>query len=169
MTGEQLKHYFDFYGKSLFTYAMRFTFNKEDAEDLVATVFVKLWECDLTATANIKAWLFHVIKNEGINHRKMKKNRKAKCLYGIDKDEEYGEIYGTNDPDMKIIFGDLLKLVHDETDKFPPGMRTVFQKYFWEGKTFQEIAEELNIPEQIVRNRKTDAVKKLRLLKAIDI
>jgi len=71
MKADELEIVYRKYYQSLFIYAFSLTCNKEDAEDLVANTFVKALLS--FEEGNLKAWLYHVLKNEFYNLYKKRK------------------------------------------------------------------------------------------------
>lgn len=71
MKHDELEVTYKKYYQSLFLFAFSLTRNKEDAEDLVANVFVKALLS--YHSGNLKAWLYTVLKNEYYNYYKKRK------------------------------------------------------------------------------------------------
>src|ERR1700730_14375536 len=72
-----LKDVFELYGGSLFFFAKNIIDNKEEAEDIVAESFIKLWRQRATFVEqrNIKAYLYVITKNACLNYLKHKKRK----------------------------------------------------------------------------------------------
>lgn len=88
MDNKVIKEVYRLYSQPLYLYALSLCKNKADAEDLVATTFVKaLTSCDYKKD-KIKSWLYTVLKNEFINmYRKNKRFVKERPM----------DQYGTNE------------------------------------------------------------------------
>lgn len=72
MNHSELEKLYNLYAKELFFYALSFTKNKSDAEELVSDAFYQLAMQDIFP-AHIKFWLFHVVKNKFIDNERKKK------------------------------------------------------------------------------------------------
>lgn len=62
------------YYQPLFFYAFSLTQNWEDAEDLVANTFVKVFTC--FEFGNLRAWMYTVLKHDFYNMKKKDRNKR---------------------------------------------------------------------------------------------
>lgn len=154
-----LKDVFELYGGSLFFYAKNIVDDREEAEDIVAESFIKLWRQRATFVEqrNIKAYLYVITKNACLNFLKHKK-RKASSH----KELLYLETEGHDEVMNRILQGELIKIIADEIEKLPDLARKVFKLTFVEGLKPDEIALQLSMPTQNVRNNKSRALELLR-------
>ncbi len=67
---EGYKYLFDHYYFSLCSYSLRFVKNKQDAEDIVQDVFLRLWKgtAKFDTSSSLKAFLYLSVKNASLNH-----------------------------------------------------------------------------------------------------
>ena len=79
---------------SLYNMALRFVFNKEEAEDLVQETYLKAYRFFDTFQkgTNIKAWLFKILRNTFIN--KYRKEKRVNSV--IDKTIDFSYLNLTN-------------------------------------------------------------------------
>ncbi|MBS1597440.1 MAG: RNA polymerase sigma-70 factor [Bacteroidetes bacterium] len=154
-----LKDAFEFYGGPLFFYARNIVEDKEEAEDIVAESFIKLWRQRVTFVEqkNIKAYLYVITKNACLNYLKHKK-RKASSH----KEIMYLETEGHEEVMNRILHSELVKIVSDEIEKLPELAKKIFKLTFVEGLKPDEIALQLSMPTQNVRNNKSRALELLR-------
>ena len=161
-TGDEsaLKDVFDRYGGSLFFFAKNIIDNKEEAEDIVAESFIKLWRQRATFVEqrNIKAYLYVITRNACLNHLKHIKRRNSSH-----KELMYLENEGHEEVMNRVIHAELLKIVQDEIEKLPELAKKIFKLTFVEGLKPDEIALQLSMPTQNVRNNKSRALEILRL------
>jgi RNA polymerase sigma-70 factor (ECF subfamily) len=90
MKNKELELIYKKYYQGLLLYALSFTHNKEDAEDLVSSAFVKAMLS--FNKGNIKAWLYMVLKNEYYNLYKYKKRFVEEEKYSMDLIEDHNDI-----------------------------------------------------------------------------
>lgn len=161
-TGDEsaLKDVFELYGGSLFFFAKNMIDNKEEAEDIVAESFIKLWRQRETFVEqrNIKAYLFVVAKNACLNYLKHIKRKTSSH-----KELMYLENEGHEEVMNRVIHAELMKIVQDEIEKLPDLARKIFKLTFIEGLKPDQIAMQLSMPAQNVRNNKSRALELLRL------
>ena len=74
--------------------------------------------------------------------------------------ENYCESY---DSDSSLLTKELEQLIYDEVNKFPKNVKLVFQKSRNEYKSIKEIATEMSLSEQTVKNNISIALHRLRL------
>lgn len=132
-------------------YALRFTRNDEDANDLVQETMLKAITNynKFKAGTNIKGWLYTILKNHFINnYRQLKKTH----TYVIQGDTISSEnlVYSSikNMGETNFIKEDINKALKELSDFY----YIPFTMYF-EGYKYQEIAEHLDIPIGTVKTR----------------
>ena len=102
-------YYKEHYGK-MFFYAFSLTKNREDAEDLVASAFIKAmlsYEED-----NLTGWMYIVIRNEYINHYNKFKNI-------VSDQEEFTEPVSDEDILEEYILNEKKRWIYNEIFKLP--------------------------------------------------
>jgi len=154
-----LKDVYQIFGSSLFFYAKNMVDEKEEAEDIVAESFIKLWRQRTTFVElkNIKAYLYVITKNACLNFLKHKR-RKASSH----KELMYLESGAQEDIFNNILQNELMQVIQDEIEKLPELAKKVFKLTFIEGLKPDEIALQLSMPTQNVRNNKSRALELLR-------
>jgi RNA polymerase sigma-70 factor (ECF subfamily) len=133
--------------------------NDEQAEDIVANAFIKLWR-NRTGFENldgIRAFMHVAIKNASLNYLRDMQRRSA----------SHKEIYylaekGTNYIENRLIKMELLQMIFEEVETLPPIRRRIFKMIYLEDLTVFEIASQLNITTDTVRVQKARALHALR-------
>lgn len=146
-----MNHYF----KKLCVYAQSLCKDKDQAEDIVQNVFLKLWKRreSLNNTTKLNSLLYKSVYNEFIDqYRQTKKvillEKKHIDLLSKVVDEE---------PDSN--FDKLVKTINSEIDNLPPKCKEVVILSKKEGLTNIEIAEFLKISIKSVESHITKAYK----------
>lgn len=138
------------YKEKLWSFAMSYTHNADDADDLVQDTFLKAirYAENFKQGTNLKAWLFMILKNTFLNNYR-KKNLVKKIMNDqADLSLRFG-IKGSENLGMgKCVMDD----IHTALKNLQSQYAIPFFRYF-EGYKYHEIAEELNIPIGTVKTR----------------
>lgn len=149
-----------FYG-ALYYYVQRIVDNTGEAEEITADSFVKFWKqrTDFQSLENIKAFLYVTARNACYDLLKSKKKQashKEQLSYLTFQPEEDKIVHDE-------IKAEALKQILLEIENLPHQCRKVFKLSYILGFKNREIAEQLGLTLQTVKNQKTRAVKMLRL------
>lgn len=156
---------FRLYYDKLIHIAKTYLVRREDAEEIVQDVFLKLWEQkgSLAKIANINAYLFTLVKRECLNHLRHDRikqeyadkalYRKSTIQYGFLKDEAAS----------LLLENELEQRIMESLELLPEKCKKVFMKSRMEGLKHKEIAEELGISHKTVDNHIAKALSHLRL------
>lgn len=150
---------FEVYSPKLYGFALKYFKNESDAEELVQSVFVKVWENRqaLKSELSFKSYLFTIALNQIRKHF----NRKASSLHyleSLQNDPELIENQAIQNDDYELIL-QRIKLI---IEQIPPRRREIFMKSKLEGKSSKEIAAELNISAGTVDNQVSEALRFIR-------
>ena len=134
--------------------------NNDHAEETVQDVFISIWENRLKTEINrsVIAFLYTCVKNKAYN--RIIKDRTRKKY-----ESKYGEqtiIPVEQENDTKMYSGFML-LIKKAIHELPEKCREIFEMSRFEGLTYDEIADFLNISVKTVENQMGIAFKKLRI------
>jgi len=136
---------------SLSRFALSFTRNEDDANDLVQDTFVKAlrYSSLYKEGTNLKAWLYTIMRNTFINdYRKMVlRNKVVDTTTDLVSDQLLISA-STNQGADSLVQEDINKAF----DNLSPAYSVPFLRFF-EGFKYQEIAEELDMPLGTVKTR----------------
>lgn len=129
------------------------------AEDIVNEVFLKLWQQKkkFENIEEIKKVLYTSIKNSSLNFLRSQKR-------AHERHEVFVHHYWQDDNNMfqEIVFSELLAEIRKAMDTLPEKMRTIFILGYIKQLSNQEIAEQLKLSNQTVRNQKTKSLLRLK-------
>ena len=145
---------------SLKLYALRFTHDAEDANDLVQDTILKaLSYCNkFKEGTNLKGWLYTIMKNTFIN--KYRRFVKIGTMVIQSEDIHYSNLMysaSNNQGESKFVMDDIKNALENLSDEY----YVPFTMYF-DGHKYHEIAEHLTIPIGTVKNRIHIARKELK-------
>ena len=140
------------YRDSLYFMLLKMTNNPHDAEDLTIEAFGKAFKKlhQYTPDYAFSTWLFKIASNNCIDFIRKKK----KYTFSIDQnfDEEEGSEMAsripsqTLDPEGELVKKQKIKLMHEVVDKLKPHYRTLIELRYFKEFSYDEIAQELNLP-----------------------
>jgi len=138
-----------------------FRFEKESAEDLVADIFVKVWEKLHTYKERkgvpFGAWLFRIARHEVIDAYRSRKET-------VEIPEDLRDPDEMNRSDDRAKRQDLLRTVRKAMDQLPRRYRDILLLSYMADLPHSEIARTLKMSEGSVRVLKFRALQKLETL-----
>jgi RNA polymerase sigma-70 factor (family 1) len=147
------------YWERLYKKALARFGNDADAQDAVQEVFITLWrnKATIDASNTLSPYLFTALKYVIIK----KVYRKAKKGEYVPLSVKLLEDYNWYEEDQYQV-KELQMLILQELDHFPSKMRRIYDLSRVEHLRTAEIAQQLNISEQTVKNTLTTALRRLR-------
>ena len=137
------------------------TSSQSDAEEMAQETFVYIWENrnKIDPTKNFQSFLYTVAKRTAFRYMAKKGLDRKYCDYKAQLTEEY-EI----SPDELMANQELALMIALYVENMPFQRRRVFEMSRSEGKSIEEIASELNLSYNTVKNHLQASTKGLRKL-----
>ncbi|MBK7709818.1 MAG: RNA polymerase sigma-70 factor [Bacteroidales bacterium] len=150
---------FSVYYKDLVLFAYSFTHEKEDSEEIVQDVFVKLWEDHekINISTSIKSYLLKSIQNKCIDWHRHKKVINHHSNYIIENSLLY-----EYDTDNYILSSEMELIIEKALASLPENVKETFEMSRFEGMKYQEIADKLNVSVRTIEVRISKALELLR-------
>jgi len=142
------------YRRKVFNIAYTFVGTHDGAEDLTQDVFLKLFKSldTFDRRANFQTWLISVSRNLCIDHyRRVRKERQT-----MSRDMDVSElkpVATTAGPYVLLERSDGVALLRTALDRLAPTLRTAVVLRDIQEFTYQEIADQLQVPEGTVKSR----------------
>lgn len=158
----------DKYQRMVFTLAMGFVHQKENAEDLTQDIFIKVWIAlpNYKGDAIFSTWLYRIAVNYCVNF--VEKNKRNRFI--VLAEELIGHVFNTaiNDKDAQQELEEMESgnLVRTAIDSLPINQRTAFILSAYEELPIKEIAAIMNrsegAVEQLLLRAKMNLKKKIK-------
>ncbi|MCO5233604.1 MAG: sigma-70 family RNA polymerase sigma factor [Chitinophagales bacterium] len=141
------------YKKSVYFLIFRIVKNNEDAEDLTYITFAKAFKNieKYIPTHGFSTWLFRIASNASIDY--LRKNTIDTVGISSSYENEVGEVFLDNkivasapNPEERFIREQRLKFVQQIVQHLDSDFEKVIRLRFFEEYSYEEIANELNIP-----------------------
>jgi RNA polymerase sigma-70 factor (ECF subfamily) len=151
---------FKTYYKPLCHYAYSFLNDKNEAEEVVQTAFIKIWEKknELSVQSSLKAYLYSMVRNGCLNVIKHEKVKQLHAKWHVQETERSRELV-----EEKVLSNDLESKIYLAMKALPEQCRLVFQLSRFEELKYQEIADQLQISVKTVENQMGKALKIMRV------
>ena len=131
------------YYEGLHRYAFTIVRERQQAKDIVQSVFCKWWEKrrEISIETSIKSYLYAAVYHQSLNHVRNTKNRKT---FTVDFGEKNIDTAEENREEMETRT-ELEYKLKNAIEDLPPRCKLIFLKSKFEKKKYSEIAAELNI------------------------
>jgi RNA polymerase sigma-70 factor (ECF subfamily) len=147
----EFKKIYATHGRKVYNFLLWLTHDKAAAEDVLQTVFVKVWQGTSIPENDAEAqrWLFTVARNASLDFfRKSARFSRFRTRFA---QEHYDE---EHDPDAPFTWREL--------DTLPEIDKSILYLHIKTGYTYKEIGDMLGITENLVRVKAFRALKKVR-------
>lgn len=131
----------------LFRLALRITFDRAGAEDVVQDTMIRVWNKreEWTQFGSIEAYCLTVAKNLAIDRSQKKEAQNVELTPEM---EEESEISGPYD---QLVNNERMSIIHRLINELPEKQRLIMQLRDIEGESYKEIAKILNLTEEQVK------------------
>ena len=144
------------YKDKLYYFCLHLLKSKEEANDIVQEIFIRIWESRnfINPDLSFSSFLYTMARNRILNY-----------FRDIDIDEKVKEILATQKVteeeaiDSKIIYTEYQVILQNAISQLPPQRRKIFNKSRIESMSHKEIAAELGISVNTVQEHISEALK----------
>ncbi len=148
------------YSQDIYRYSFSILKSKELAEENVQEVFLKVWlhRENLNLEQSFKSYLFTIARNQAFNFL----NKAANDLV-LKEEIFYKSQKSYNQGDFSIREADCKRLKKQALKQLPPKRKLIFKMSRKQGKTYEEISQELGISVNTVKSQMSKALESLRI------
>jgi len=147
---------YDRYSKRLYYFSLRYLCDQDEAEELVQSVFINIWEHrkSLDERMSVKNYIYRSAVNYIYNYLK----KKAIRIRFVEMEMQKGKIHSDQTYD-EVFFHDLERSINAIVETLPVQQKNIFQLSRYEGLSHEEIAKKLNLSVRTVENHIFRALK----------
>ncbi|QEC42946.1 RNA polymerase sigma factor [Pseudobacter ginsenosidimutans] len=153
------RNLFDTYWEHLYSVALMLTKSEALAEDIVQEIFLKIWNKreELPEVEKPDSYLFIIARNHIYNVLKQQQREEQYNKHIIDWFEGARE-----NPESELLFKESSELLNKAVANLSTQQRAVYQLAREQGLSYNEVAAQLNISPNTVKNHLTIALKYIR-------
>lgn len=131
----------------LFRLALRITFDRAEAEDIVQDTLIRVWDKrdEWSQMDSVEAYCLTITRNLAIDRSQKKEAQNVELT------SETQEMPDASVPDRQMERDEQLSIVHRLINELPEKQRSIVQLRDIEGKSYKEIAEVLGLTEEQVK------------------
>lgn len=147
------------YETRAYQYAYRLTSNQDEASDIVADAFVRVYNAlkNFRGQSSFGTWLYRILTNCYLDQRKRERTRRHESLeaqLNVDGGEVQRQVVDESDgPDVILERTAREAAVQDALGKMPEYQQAMLVMYHVENLTYEEISDALDLPIGTVKSR----------------
>ncbi len=151
---------YDNYSAALYGVILRIVIFKDDADEVLQDVFVKIWNSTAqydTSRGTLYTWMLNIARNSAID------KLKSKTFQNNLKNQSIPD-FVNNNVSLSVHQPDHFHEIQNIVNKMKDDFKDIINKSYFEGFTQQEISDKMNIPLGTVKTRTRAAFVELRQL-----
>lgn len=135
-------------------HAHRWVEDRSIAEEIASEALVKTWKMHwkLDSYGAIRAYLYKIVQRDSLDY--IRKEKKRTAMHQQSQPSQ--SISDT--PFDHVVRSEVYRIIHTALKDLSPANRKVIKMHYFEGKTCEEIADELRLASSTVRNQKMAAL-----------
>jgi RNA polymerase sigma-70 factor (ECF subfamily) len=147
------------YIDKVFYFALRYLRSREDAEGLTQDIFIKIWENrdSLNPDLSLNSYIFTIAKNTIFNKNRKKINEQAYVEY---LKNHLDQVYNKTEND--ILLNEVKSFIDQCIIDLPRKRQHIFRLSRFDGLSYKEISQKLNLSERTVETHIRLALKSIR-------
>lgn len=150
---------YNHYHPALYHYVLGFVKSPAIAEDLLQDVFLKIWEIRhrINPELSFKAYLYRICRNSVF---KLLKKIAVDEILRVQVMQQFTQ--SVADADLKLLWQQYDEILQSAINRLPPQRQKVFRLCREEGRTYEQVADELGISRNTVKEHMVLAMKLIR-------
>jgi RNA polymerase sigma-70 factor (ECF subfamily) len=147
------------YEKQVYGFAYRMAGNYDDANDIASEAFVKVFQAieSFRGESNFSTWLFRIVTNLYLDHRKRSKahvNVPLDEYLDLEESSVARQIEDTSPGPLELVeAGERAQILEAAIQQLPEYQRLMVLLFHTQGKSYEEIAQIMELPIGTVKSR----------------
>lgn len=146
------------------TIAIYYLFDKNISAEIVDDVFLNIWYKRRTLAFPVHSYLIRAVQNGCLNYIRSQRTLQSVLDEHKEQISAFQEdcIVSAPVPLQYVELKEMEAEIKEAVSSLPPKCRSVFESYFYAGKSAEEIAKEMNLTVSTVRVQIKNALDKLK-------
>jgi RNA polymerase sigma-70 factor (ECF subfamily) len=157
---EAFRQLFHHYNKQLRPFVWKLTRSAQAADEVLQEVFLKIWlhREKLAGLDNPRAYVLRIVSNESMNYlRALVKD--SRLTYEIG----HGPVAESPSPEESVLYRETERMINEAVEQLPRSCQQIYRMSREESMRIPEIASELNLSNNTVKNQLVKALRLIRL------
>ena len=161
---ECLRELFDFYLPRVYHFAMRRLGDPSAAEEVASDVFFEVWRSveAFRGESRVSTWIFGIAHFKCAAALRRRGRLKRASIVPVPDETLANLAEAPERPEARVDARAALRTVGEQIDALPPDQRRLLEMAWIEGRSYDEIAEQLSVPAGTVKTRVARARARLR-------
>ena len=158
--GQMIANFYTVHHAELVNYATSRLGNREESEDLVQDVFIKMMSFEgIINEATIKSFAFTIAANKIKDHL-----RRRIFRHKMEENAKYEMELQYSHVERVVEYHDTLRMVNDSMARLSPACAKVYRMSLFEDMTTGDIAQEMNVSKRTVESQLFTSRKQVRAM-----
>ena len=158
--GQMIANFYTVHHAELVNYATSRLGNREESEDLVQDVFIKMMSFEgIINEATIKSFAFTIAANKVKDHL-----RRRIFRHKMEENAKYEMELQYSHVERVVEYHDTLRMVNDSMARLSPACAKVYRMSLFEDMTTGDIAQEMNVSKRTVESQLFTSRKQVRAM-----
>ena len=158
-----IANFYTVYQAELVNFATSRLGNREESEDLVQDVFIKMMSFEgMINEATIKSFAFTIAANKVKDHL-----RRRIFRHKMEENAKYEMELQHSHVERVVEYHDTLRMVNDSMAKLSPACAKVYRMSLFEDMTASDIAEKMNVSKRTVESQLFTSRKQMRAMLSV--
>ena len=158
--GQMIANFYTVHHAELVNYATSRLGNREEGEDLVQDVFIKMMSFEgIINEATIKSFAFTIAANKVKDHL-----RRRIFRHKMEENAKYEMELQYSHVERVVEYHDTLRMVNDSMARLSPACAKVYRMSLFEDMTTGDIAQEMNVSKRTVESQLFTSRKQVRAM-----
>ncbi len=134
------------YKNMIYTIVKRMVYNKNEADDLVADIFIKIYQSihRFEEKAKLSTWMYRIAYNHCLDHIRKAKRDPLESYEPLD--SKFDLSSNGLDAEKMVLKEERERVLYAMVDSMPERYRMVLNFYYFEGISYNDISEIMGIP-----------------------